>query len=180
MTTPPAAPVDFLAHLRDESARFLGALRDADLSHPVPSCPDWTGADLLWHLAGVQWFWGTVVRERLQSPEGPEEPPRPATDHGLVQFFEEQSARLPLALTDADPAEQVYMWADDKTVGYILRRQAHEALIHRLDAELTAGSDHAPIDPALASDGLQEVIDVMYGGQPPGGTFPPRSEERRV
>ena len=180
MTTPPAAPVDFLAHLRDESARFLGALRDADLSRPVPSCPDWTGADLLWHLGGVQWFWGTVVRERLQSPEGLEEPPRPESDHGLVQFFEEQSARLLLALTDADPAEQVYMWADDKTVGYIRRRQAHEALIHRLDAELTAGSDPTPLDPALASDGLQEVIDVMYGGHPPWGAFTPGGPQLEI
>jgi hypothetical protein len=65
------------------------------------------------------------------------------------------------------------MWADDKTVGYIRRRQAHEALIHRLDAELTAGDDPMPFDSALAADGLQEVIDVMYGGQPPWGSFTP-------
>jgi uncharacterized protein (TIGR03083 family) len=164
-------PVDFLAHLRDESARFLGVLRGSDLSRRVPSCPDWTGADLLWHLGNVQWFWGTVVRDRLQSPEGLRERERPDSDHGLVQFFEEQSARLLLALTDADPTEEVYMWADDKTVGYIRRRQAHEALIHRLDAELTAGRAPAPFDATLASDGLHEVIAVMYGGQPPWGTF---------
>ena len=173
-------PLDFLAHLRDESARFLGALTNADLARQVPSCPDWTGADLLWHLGEVQWFWGTVVRERLQSPEGLEGPSRPDSDHGLVQFFEEQSARLLLALTDADPAEEVYMWADDKTVGYIRRRQAHEALIHRLDAELTTGSDPTPFDPALASDGLQEVIDVMYGGHPPWGTFTPGGPQLQV
>jgi len=170
-------PVDFLAHLRDESARFLAALHGGDLSRPVPTCPDWTGADLLWHLGEVQWFWGSVVRDRLQSPDALERPERPDSDHGLVQFFEEQSARLLLALTDADPAEEVYMWADDKTVGYIRRRQAHEALVHRLDAELTVGADHAPIDPALASDGLQEVIDVMYGGQPPWGTFTPEGPQ---
>jgi uncharacterized protein (TIGR03083 family) len=178
--TNPPSPVDFLQHLRDESARFLGVLRGSDLSRPVPSCPGWTGADLLWHLGSVQWFWGTVVRDRLQTAEGLAEPARPDSDHGLVQFFEEQSARLLLALTDADPAEEVYMWADDKTVGYIRRRQAHEALIHRLDAELTTGDTPTPFDPALASDGLQEVLDVMYGGQPPWGSFTVGGPQLRV
>ena len=180
MTTPNGTPVDFLAHLRDESARFLGVLHAGDLAQPVPTCPGWSGADLLWHLGEVQWFWGSVVRDRLQALDGLEQPARPDSDHGLVQFFEEQSARLLLALTDADPREEVYMWADDKTVGYIRRRQAHEALVHRLDAELTAGGEVSPLDPALASDGLQEVLDVMYGGHPPWGTFTPEGSHLRV
>jgi uncharacterized protein (TIGR03083 family) len=174
------SPVDFLAHLRDQSAHFLGALRAGDLSRPVPTCPGWSGADLLWHLGEVQWFWGSIVRDRLQSPDGLERPARPDSDHGLVQFFEEQSARLLLALTDADPAEQVYMWADDKTVGYIRRRQAHEALIHRVDAELATGVEPAPLDPALASDGLEEVLALMYGGLPPWGSFTPQGPHLRV
>ena len=37
----------------------------------VPSCPDWTAADLLWHLVGVQLFWGTIVRDRLDDPAAP-------------------------------------------------------------------------------------------------------------
>ena len=179
-STSTTTPVDYLSHLRDESARFLGALHGGDLSRPVPTCPGWTGADLLWHLGEVQWFWGSVVRDRLQSPDGLERPERPDGDHGLVQFFEEQSARLMHALSDADPAEEVYMWADDKTVGYLRRRQAHEALIHRLDAELTTGAGPTPLDPRLASDGLQEVLDVMYGGCPPWGTFTPDGTHLQV
>ena len=31
----------------------------------MPSCPDWNADDLLWHLAEVQWFWATIVRERV-------------------------------------------------------------------------------------------------------------------
>ncbi|WP_238993563.1 hypothetical protein [Nocardioides caldifontis] len=64
------------------------------------------------------------------------------------------------------------MWAEDRTVGYIRRRQAHEALIHRLDAELTAGTVTA-LDPTLASDGVDEALDVMFGGCPPWGSFEP-------
>ena len=162
--------LDYLTHLATESARFLAALRGTDLSRPVPSCPDWDAADLLWHLGEVQWFWGSVVSERRTDTDGLTPPERPSSDHGLVQFFEEQSARLHHALSEADPAEEVYMWADDRTVGYIRRRQAHEALIHRLDAELVSG-DVTSLDPELASDGVHEVLEKMYGGLPPWGSF---------
>jgi uncharacterized protein (TIGR03083 family) len=171
--------IDYLEHLRDESARFLAVLRDADPSARVPSCPDWDAGDLLWHLGGVQWFWGSIVLDRLQSPDGLEEPARPDTHEGLVAFFEQHTARLHDALRDADPAEPVYMWAEDKTVGYIRRRQAHEALIHRLDAELAAGAT-TPLDPELAADGVLEALDIMLGGCPPWGSFSPSSTQVRV
>ena len=65
------------------------------------------------------------------------------------------------------------MWAEDKTVGYIRRRQAHEALIHRLDAELTVGAV-TPLDADLAADGVDECLAIMYGGIPEDwGTFTP-------
>ena len=35
---------------------------------------------------------------------------------------------------------------DDHTVGFIRRKQAHEALIHRIDAEVAAGN-RTPMDP---------------------------------
>src|SRR6516225_4382858 len=51
------------------------------------------------------------------------------------------------------PQAEAWTWSDDHTVGFIRRRQAHEALIHRVDAELTAGT-RTPLDPALAADGV--------------------------
>jgi uncharacterized protein (TIGR03083 family) len=171
--------LDYLGHLGTESARFLAVLRGTDLSDRVPTCPEWDGADLLWHLGEVQWFWGSIVGEHRSSVDDLEAPPRPDSDHGLVQFFEEQSARLHHALTEADPAEPVYTWSDDKSVGFIRRRQAHEALIHRLDAELTVG-DVTALDTELASDGVLEVLDVMYGGEVPWGTFTPAGVQAEV
>jgi uncharacterized protein (TIGR03083 family) len=164
--------LDLLTALDRESARFLSVLRDADPEARVPSCPDWDAAALLWHLTEVQWFWATIVEERRQHPDGLQEPPRSERYDDLVTAFEEQSSRLQRVLSDADPGTAVYMWADDRTVGYIRRRQAHEALIHRLDAELTTGTV-TPLDPALASDGVHEALDVMFGGCPPWGSFEP-------
>ena len=46
--------LDLLAAVRAESARFADALEATDPAAPVPTCPDWTAADLLWHLAQEQ------------------------------------------------------------------------------------------------------------------------------
>jgi uncharacterized protein (TIGR03083 family) len=162
--------LDYLSHLRTESDRFLTVLRGADPTARVPSCPDWDAADLLWHLAEVQWFWGSIVEERRQSPDGLEPPARPPTYDELLALFESQSHRLHEVLSAAPVDEAVWMWSDDKTAGYIRRRQAHEALIHRLDAELATG-DVSPLPSDLASDGVHEVLDMMYGGCPPWGSF---------
>jgi hypothetical protein len=71
-----------------------------------------------------------------------------------------------------DPVEEAWNWSSDHTVGFILRRQAHEALVHRVDAEQAAGTG-SELDATLASDGVQECLDVMYGGLPPWGTWTP-------
>ena len=166
----------YIDHLRRESDRFLEVLRGCDPAGQVPSCPDWNADDLLWHLGEVQWFWGSVVADRLQDVEGLKHPDRPADRAGLLRFFEEQATRLADALAAAEPDEPVYMWAPDKSVGYVARRQAHEALIHRLDAELTADQVTA-LDTELAADGVDEALRMMYGGCPPWGTFTPSEEQ---
>jgi len=167
---------DYLDHLRRESVRFREVLTDTDPATPVPSCPEWTAEDLLWHLGRVQHWWTNVVVERPASPEdGYVEPERPPSHDRLLAFFDEWSEKLTHALVDAGPEERCWTWSedpDDQTTGFVFRRQAHEALIHRLDAELAAGTVTA-LDPLLAADGVEECLDVMYGGLPPWGRFDP-------
>lgn len=162
-------PLDYLDHLRTESARFLTLLRDADPRAPVPSCPDWTADDLLWHLAEVQWFWASVVRDAVTDPSAVVPPDRPADRAALVGFFEQASAGLQETLAATDPAAPRWTWSTEQTAGFTRRRQAHEALIHRVDAELATGAPRAPLDPALAADGVDEVLRVIRGGCPPWG-----------
>ncbi|HET7325760.1 MAG TPA: maleylpyruvate isomerase N-terminal domain-containing protein [Nocardioidaceae bacterium] len=168
--------LDYLAHLDAESERFGDILAGADLVQPVPSCPDWTAGDLFWHLTEVQWFWGTIVRERVSDPAEieAERPERPTDLDSLCHLFATVSTDLHGALTAASAQTPVWTWAPDKTVGFIRRRQAHEALIHRIDAELATGrgpDTWASIDPALAADGVDEVLRIMHGGIPDWGTF---------
>jgi hypothetical protein len=87
-------------------------------------------------------------------------------------FYERVSHDLAEVLAETPPGTAAWTWSEDQTVGFIRRRQAHEALIHRVDAELTAGR-RTPLDPALASDGVSEALRVMYGALPEWGTFTP-------
>jgi uncharacterized protein (TIGR03083 family) len=161
--------LDFVAHVRRESVRFGAVLADTDPGAAVPTCPEWAAADLLWHLTEVQLFWGAIVRDRLDDPAPAEagKPPRPADYAALLELFGTATAGLATALEQAPETTSVWTWYDpDQSVGFVRRRQAHEALIHRLDAELTAGVPAGDVDPALATDGVLEALDWMFGGFP--------------
>ncbi|MGA8247766.1 MAG: maleylpyruvate isomerase N-terminal domain-containing protein [Nocardioides sp.] len=169
----------YLQHLRDESRRFRDVLAECDPRADVPTCPDWRADDLLWHLAEVQSFWTWVVSHRPKDPEEYTQPERPADHAGLLALFDAGSVALADVLEAADPTDEAWTWSSDHTVGFIARRQAHEALIHRRDAELTAHTT-SPFPAALAADGVEEVLDVMYGGCPPWGTFAPLQHYLRL
>jgi len=164
--------VDYIAHVRTESARFGECLGAADLDKVVPTCPDWTAADLLWHLTEVQLFWSAIVEGRLAEPGAADaaKPDRPADRVDLLALFAAAGTRLANCLETATFETPVWTWADDKTVGFVARRQAHEALIHRLDAEMVV-AEATPIDPALAADGIDEILRVMIGAVPSSATF---------
>jgi uncharacterized protein (TIGR03083 family) len=173
-------PPTYLQHIRDESQRFRDVLADCDPAADVPTCPDWRADDLLWHLGEVQHWWTWMVTHRPKGPDDYPEPERPKDHAGLLAFFDEHYAALVDALAVAEPADEAWTWhPEHKNVGFILRRQAHEALIHRRDAELAAHSlSPFPVD--LAADGVDEVLDVMYGGCPPWGSFSPLPHYIRV
>lgn len=161
--------LDYLAHVRVESARFAEVLRDAPPDARVPTCPDWTSDDLLWHLGEVQWFWATIVREGVPDPSSLENPERPGDRAGLLAFFESSSGALQKTLAETAPDEVRWTWSAEQTAGFTRRRQAHEALIHRVDAELTADVERTAMDPALCADGVDEALRVMFGGVPEWG-----------
>ncbi len=168
------ADMNFGAHLARESARFAEALAAAPPNARVPTCPDWDADDLLWHLGKVQAFWARIVREGITDGGQTEQvdAERPENREDLLAHFDRASGDLQTALATADDATPAWTWSDDQSVGFIRRRQAHEALIHRLDAEVAAGS-RTSMDPTLCADGVDEVLRVMYGGAPPWGVFEP-------
>lgn len=171
--------MDYLEAIRAESGRFGDVVRSVDPAAPVPPCPGWTVADLTYHLAQVQDQWARVV----EGAEGDDivSLARPA-DADLPSAFDAASARLIESLRAADPGAACWSWhPQGHSVGWVLRRQAHEALVHRVDAELAAGLTPAPPSQAgLAADGVDEVLTVMLDGIPEWGTFTPDGRLVRV
>ena len=167
----------YLDHIDRETARFREVLVDTPSETRVPTCPDWDALDLLWHLGEVQDFWAKITDRRVQTDAEMEEVEasrsRPDDRAGVQAFFDDASRRLHDALRATPPDTVAWTWWTEHTVGFSYRRQAHEALIHRLDAELTAGAERAPMDTAFAADGVDEALRVMFGGTPEWGKKDP-------
>jgi uncharacterized protein (TIGR03083 family) len=148
----------YLAHLRRDLDAF-GACLGGDLSAPVEHC-DWTLYDLADHLGGGNLWAAAAVTERRGDYEAAPAPRDPAA---LAAWLSHTGAVL-LAALDADPAAPAWTIAPPPTVGFWQRRRCLETLIHRWDAEHAAGVA-GPIDPALADDGVAEVVDTMLPRQ---------------
>jgi uncharacterized protein (TIGR03083 family) len=161
----------YLPVLQKTDARFADAAAEAVLAHgwaaPVPGCPEWTLADLVWHLAEVQRFWTWVVRTRATDPGGYVEPTRRPDDE-LLGYGMAQSAELEAVLAGVDPAERVWTWAPRQDVGFVLRRQMQEAVVHTADVEQVLG-DVRPIPADVGLDGLDEWLEVVVPGVFPDG-----------
>lgn len=173
--------MDFLSVIDAESARFLDAVRRADPAAQVPTCAEWTAADLFWHLTEVHAFWAGILRTGAVTDEETEAveaaaPARPEDADELTRLFAEQTAQLLVELARRQDEEPAWFWlATAKTVGSTRRMQAHEATMHRIDAELVAGLPSAPIAPELAADGIAHAVEVMWAwwGTLPGFEFVP-------
>ncbi|WP_448628680.1 maleylpyruvate isomerase family mycothiol-dependent enzyme [Geodermatophilus sp. URMC 64] len=169
---------EYLPVLQRANARFAevaaAAVLERGWTAHVPGCPDWTLADLVWHLTEVQHFWGWIVRTRAQDPSAYPEPQRRPDDE-LLGFLAASSAELETALDGAEPAEPVWTWAPRRDVAFVLRRQAQEAVVHTADVEQVLG-ELRPIPADVGLDGIDEWLEVFVPGVlpegPPAGAHP--------
>jgi uncharacterized protein (TIGR03083 family) len=138
----------------DADYRRLAEVVAGSLGETVPSCPDWTGADLAEHVASV-YLHKTEIMRRGEFPHDWQPDlgadPLAALRGAYGELTAEFAARKP-----DEPAPTWY--APVQTVGWWMRRMAQETVIHRVDAELAAGVEPAPIPPDLAADGIDEAL----------------------
>ena len=168
--------LDLITSWTDRLADLVAAEPEA----PVAACPGWTLRDLGTHLHEVHAFWTHVIATRPAGPEGHEAPAAPTDDH-LPAALRAQVRRLSDALAAADPADDAWSWAVEQTVGFTVRRQTHEALIHLFDGVLAVdGAPHPDVPVAVAADGVDEMFSVMLGGLPSSWTFEPDGVTFRI
>jgi uncharacterized protein (TIGR03083 family) len=158
--------ITYLDHLRADVDAVLAVIVAADGTEPVPACPGWTLRDLVVHLGRVH-RWARQVVLTGQPQREPDDRP-----DDLSTWFAAGADALLEALTAADPAQDCWSFTTDRTAGFWRRRQALETAVHRWDAERSVGEPQ-PIDPALAADGVAEVVTLMTPRQVKLGRIPP-------
>jgi uncharacterized protein (TIGR03083 family) len=157
--------MDFLDSIRRESELFYATAEAADPTLAVPSCPDWTIADLIGHLGEVHWFWATVIETRASDPAQVDraKPPRSAEDSELIAWGRSQADRMIQILDATGDDVPVWTWAldqSDHSVGFIRRHQVQEAAVHRWDIQTAAKLVPAAIAKDAASDSIDEFLTI--------------------
>jgi uncharacterized protein (TIGR03083 family) len=148
--------------LGGEIARFADVARGADPSTPVPTCPDWTIAELVRHAGTIHRWAGRMVAdlapERLDRRQL--DVNLPPDQAGWPDWLAAGADPLVAALRSADPDAPMWAWGADQHVRFWSRRMLHETTVHRADAELAITRDPA-IDVEVAVDGVEELLENL-------------------
>ncbi|MFI6638991.1 maleylpyruvate isomerase family mycothiol-dependent enzyme [Streptomyces sp. NPDC050504] len=194
--------MDYVTQFRSEVDAFETAVRTAareagsDGIALVPSCPRWSVADLVLHLGSVHRSVIQVIegglREWPQDPDSPlpglppgrpgwpdprQAPNRGPLAEGLLDWFTDGAAALAELFAARDPAERVWSWSSEQSVGFWLRMQTIEAAVHRWDAQNALGAPE-PVDRQLAADAVTHTFEVMAPARRAWRAAPPGAGER--
>ena len=155
---------DYCSEIVVQTGLLESAIKGADLSVPVPSCPGWNVGQLLGHLGGVQRWAEMVVRTRAAGPvpdtdfrdrsAGADEDsaaPGPWLAEGAVELAE--------TLREAGPGTPLWTPVPGGTTDFYARRFSHETALHRADATLALGAEYT-LDQAVAVDAIDEWMEL--------------------
>jgi uncharacterized protein (TIGR03083 family) len=149
----------FLECLAADYSR-IRAIVPGHVDSPVPTCPEWTVADLTRHVGQVYLHKVEAMRTGVDEPE--EWPPTGLQDEDPVELLDRSYAELMEEFANRKPSDVAATWyGPDQTVGFWVRRMSQETVVHRIDAELGVGVPMAPIPDDLAIDGVDELLKVF-------------------
>lgn len=155
--------VDHLGVIESEGARILAAYR----RHPdgrVPWSDRWTVRSVARHVAGSHHAVAVILADRPAADfaRAAARPRVEAGDPAFPAWFAANTERL-LAECRAAPPDAA-CWAPNPliagTAAYWRRRIAYDTLVHRWDAEAGAGIAGPPMEPEIAADAVDELLDV--------------------
>jgi uncharacterized protein (TIGR03083 family) len=155
-----SGPLDHLALLRIELAAFVAALDAGPLTAAVAACPGWDLGRLGAHMAFIH-RWATAAVLTAESPPSDSIPEAPVTPGDLGAWVRDGGEALveALAVVPVD-APTWHPFPAPRVASVWRRRQLQELTVHRWDAQDAIGV-RAVIDPAVASDGIDEYFSMM-------------------
>jgi uncharacterized protein (TIGR03083 family) len=152
------------AEIGASAGKMAGIISRGDPGLPVPSCPDWTLRQLGTHLGRVHRWAAEIVSTRtaeaIPMKAAPDGIP-PADPAGQADWLLAGAQRLTEAIRAAG-TDQVWAFGSLAPAAFWARRQAHETMVHRADAELAAGLP-VVLDAELAADAVDEWLRLMAG-----------------
>lgn len=148
----------YLRLLDSDTDRMLD-LAGRGLDRPVPSCPGWDVAEVVWHTAVV---FEHKVRVLADNAWPDPWPPPDFDEREELPFLRSARERLVAEFARHRLDEPATTFGPDRTVGFWVRRMALEAAVHRYDVELALG-ELTPVPDDLALDGVDEVLQLMLG-----------------
>jgi uncharacterized protein (TIGR03083 family) len=155
----------YYAEIDASTAELAAVVDSADPDLAIATCPDWTLRQLATHLGRAQRWAAEIVRSRSDEfiefravPDGR----LPDDQAARGAWLTAGATRLIEALRDAGDDEQVWAFGQMMPASFWARRMSHEAMVHRVDAQLSAG-DEASLPPELAADAIDEWLTVMSG-----------------
>ena len=130
----------------EKAGRSLIDSAEKDLDANVPKCPEWNNLELINHMKMVWWFGASQIsagneNERTVPSDEMKNSPLEQLEH-LLDVFQIKDFSSPC-----------WSWTSNKTVGFWVRRMAHENTVHNLDAQETLGT-RSSISNLLALDGI--------------------------
>lgn len=167
------------AEIVEQTELLRSHIKEADMTAPVPSCPDWNLGQLLRHLGGVHRWVAEIVRTRATQP------PPDTHFRDLSAFVHEDATVLDVWLAEGAErlADSLRVAGPDVTVwtpvpgarsAFYARRMTHETVIHRADATLATGAEFT-VDEGVALDAFDEWIEL--GSLPMMFEFHPEMRE---
>ncbi len=153
-----------LTEVEASTGKLAAIISDSDPGLRVPACPDWTLRQLGTHVGRVHRWAGEIVGTRaaqaISMNAAPDGVP-PGDRSGQADWLLAGATRLADAIRAAG-TDPVWAFGSLAPATFWARRQAHETMVHRADAELAAGRSVA-FDPELAADAIDEWLTIMAG-----------------
>jgi uncharacterized protein (TIGR03083 family) len=154
---------EYVTTLQREGQLLVATAGSADLDDPVPPCPEWVLRDLLAHIGFVhRWAAGYVKEGRTEMVGEPDEEgvlSATVPDDQLVGWVADGHAALVSALSSAPGDLRCWTFLKAPSpLAFWARRQAHETAVHRVDAQLAAGTKPDVVEAHFAADGADEML----------------------
>ena len=148
--------------LAQELASGLTAV-SGGLDVAVPWVPEWRARDLVGHLGTVHRWATSILRAGTTEPPPAASRQSPPADDNLLGWYETGLVELVATLRTTPPDAPAWHMspAAEKVAASWTRRQAHELVVHRMDLEVAACGRFTAVEPAVADDGVDELLAVV-------------------